>query len=39
VLDHRIQRLAFDEFHGDEGQPGFGLADIVDDADVRMIQR
>ena len=35
----RIQRPAFDEFHGDKRQPVFRLAHVVHNADVRMIER
>ena len=36
--DHLPQRLAFQQFHGDEGLPG-GFVDFVDRANVRMIER
>ena len=39
LFDQRIERPAFHEFHRDERQPGFRLADVVDDADMGMIQR
>ena len=35
----RIQRPAFDEFHGDKRQPVVRLAHVVHNADVRMIER
>ncbi len=38
LLHELTQRLAFHELHGDERQSVFGLADVVDDADVRMIE-
>ena len=37
--DQHIQRLAFDEFHGDKRQPVFRFTHVVHDADVRMIER
>ena len=39
LLHEVTQRLAFHELHGDERQSVFGLADVVHDADVRMIER
>ena len=33
-----LERLPFEQFHGDEGPAGV-LANVVDRADVRMIQR
>ena len=39
LLHEVTQRLAFHELHGDERQSVLGLADVVDDADVRMIER
>ena len=37
--DQGIERPSFDELHGDERQPVIRLADVVHDADVRMVQR
>ena len=37
-MQHRAERLAFDQLHGDERQ-AVGFADFVNDADVRMIER
>jgi hypothetical protein len=36
--DPLFQRLAFEQLHGDE-MPAFVLVDVVDGADVRVIQR
>ena len=39
-LLHEVkERQAFHELHGDERQSVLGLADVVHDADVRMIER
>ena len=37
-LDERFQRLAFDEFHREEAL-SFGLIDLEDCADIRVVQR
>jgi hypothetical protein len=36
MFQHNIQRLALDVFHGQERPPVLGLADFVDDPDVRV---
>ena len=38
VRNPALERLPFEQFHGDEG-PARVLTDVVDGADVRMIQR
>ena len=38
-VHQRDERLALHEFHGDKRQPVFRLADVVNDANVRMIER